>query len=46
MQARLFAAALEHLGAREELIHRVVEVDVDEATGRALTPNSRLSDEE
>ncbi|MCO5170380.1 MAG: hypothetical protein M9894_28930 [Planctomycetes bacterium] len=44
LQTLLFAAALDHVGAREDLINRVLEVDVDEATRRALAPNSRLLD--
>lgn len=45
LQALLFTAALDHLGAREDLINRVIEVDVDEVTRRALTPNARLADD-
>jgi predicted nuclease of predicted toxin-antitoxin system len=45
VQVTLFRAVLDHLRARADLVNRVVEVDLDEATKALLTPNEALSEE-
>jgi hypothetical protein len=41
-QVILFRAVLDHLAGRGDLVNRVIEVDVDEATTALLSPTEAL----
>lgn len=44
VQVALFRAVLDHLRGRTDLINRVVEVDLDEASKALLSANEKLSE--
>ena len=45
-QMRLFGAVLDHIGGRDDLTNRLIEVDLDEASKQAISWHTRLSAEQ